>query len=96
VQKEVLISILANWPERLNDPQTIDRIIEGIRHPARMWGPRSLKKCCKHGHEFTPENTVMEGNQRRCCICQKEKKRRFNQRRRERRVAECNKSMKGA
>lgn len=34
-------------------------------------GERHLKTHCKHGHEFTPENTKHNGKQRLCRICQK-------------------------
>jgi hypothetical protein len=29
------------------------------------------KTHCDHGHEFTPENTYLEGNRRRCWTCRK-------------------------
>ena len=37
---------------------------------------------CKNGHEYTPENTNLVGNRRRCRTCDREYQRRYNQRRR--------------
>lgn len=34
----------------------------------------ALKTHCKHGHEFTPENTWYEGHWRRCRTCRSKKK----------------------
>jgi|SRR3972149_7561878 len=43
----------------------IDKMKKG-RHTAHPW---KFKTHCKHGHEFTPENTYMRGNWRICKAC---------------------------
>jgi hypothetical protein len=35
---------------------------------------------CKHGHEFTPENTIVTSKQRRCRTCKNEEDARYRQR----------------
>lgn len=39
------------------------------RDKGRLRNANSTKTHCKHGHEFTPENTRIEGGKRRCVIC---------------------------
>lgn len=51
--------------------------------------PRAGMTECKRGHEYTPENTVINSTtgSRQCRACRIEVKRRYNQRQREKRAA---------
>jgi HNH endonuclease len=40
------------------------------------WHPNGRKTHCKHGHEFTPENTYHDGKKRYCRTCVRERDRR--------------------
>ena len=50
----------------------------GMPNTAKTSTPKgeSMKKTCKRGHEFTPENTRMRGNARICRQCDADRKRR--------------------
>lgn len=45
-----------------------ENLRDRIRHGTNFNG-NSRKTHCKHGHEFTPENTVPNGNGRKCRTC---------------------------
>ncbi len=45
-------------------------------------GNNARKTHCKHGHEFTPENTLRHGNGRKCLTCARAAVRRYQARRR--------------
>jgi hypothetical protein len=46
---------------------------ENMRHVSdRKRNPLSRKTHCVNGHEFTPENTIIRGGQRRCRACKNE------------------------
>jgi hypothetical protein len=48
--------------------------------PPVMWRHRKRETCAK-GHEFTPENTIMRSDGRRCRECLREANRRYRVRR---------------
>lgn len=50
---------------------------------ARKRDRNSRQTVCKQGHEFTPENTLVDGKQRRCRTCRRE----YDRQREERRTA---------
>ena len=48
----------------------------GVQPARRLRGGEDARKThCKHGHEFTPENTRMRSGQRRCLECDRRHKR---------------------
>jgi hypothetical protein len=50
-----------------------DAVRHGTHHMAR-------KTHCIHGHEFTPENTVMNGSARGCRTCRRARRRAYRER----------------
>jgi hypothetical protein len=54
------------------NPQHLEPVtpIENIRRRSAAY------KACKHGHEFTPENTYRHSGRRHCRTCQRERQRR--------------------
>jgi hypothetical protein len=58
-----------NWVSHLEPVTQGENTLRGDGPSAR----NKRKTHCKYGHEFTPENTYMEGNRRRCKQCGRDK-----------------------
>lgn len=49
-----------------------------VRRMATCRGPNGAKTHCPHGHEYTPENTYLDGRGRRCRQCARERGVKYN------------------
>lgn len=56
-------------PEHLEAVTHAENLRRGAGPPKKR--PWSLKTHCKHGHEFTPENTKQEPGGKRCLTCRR-------------------------
>jgi hypothetical protein len=63
-------------PEHLEPVTRRENLLRGETRTAR----RARQTHCKRGHEFTPENTIIDGGTRRCRACKNERDRNYARR----------------
>lgn len=75
-----------NTPANLRWDTHAENLKDVFRHGNHYWANRTH---CKHGHEYTAENTYLNRSGARVCrVCQRERMDAFVQRRRENRAGE--------
>ena len=57
-------------PWHLEPVTRLENVRRGLHGPG--YGPRE-RTHCKHGHEFTPENTIQTARQRYCRTCRRQR-----------------------
>lgn len=63
-------NLLANLAYGTRSENMLDRVANGTHHNA-------IKTNCKWGHEFTPENTILQAHGRRCRQCKRDSGREY-------------------
>jgi hypothetical protein len=61
----------------------IEIVSEWVERPFGPWSRVKAATHCKRGHEYTEENTVFEGDGRRCRTCRSDKSRAYRERKKQ-------------